>query len=251
MSPRKMALVARNAAKESLPEYAHANSPEKFTQHRLFACRVRKKYFKLDDRGIHGTLADCSDMRRWIGLNSTPHFTTWEQAQRRLLGVGHVRRLLQRTVEYGLGRGRPVRFAAGDSTGMRSDRESRHYTRRRAKTSQKHGNRHTRIPKVGLLRALPIMSCWPRAWAAARVPTSTNGHRCWPSSSPGSSCITCCSTPATTARRTTRERGWTVGFSPQFLPPPDARARARPPDPSAGGWLRRSTPEMTRDNAGK
>lgn len=151
-SPRKVALVALAAAKESLPEHPHPNAPKKFTQPQLFACLVLKRFYQLDYRGIWAMLRDWPAMRGWLGLRCTPHWTTLHQAAGRLLAAASMRTLLTQTVDYGMGRRRRVGLAAADSTGFRSDRESRHYTRRRTKTAGKpapHSKR--RFPKATLL----------------------------------------------------------------------------------------------------
>ena len=45
-------LAAWNVAKAVLPAYSHRYSPQKFTQHKLFACLVLKAFLKTD-RGRH------------------------------------------------------------------------------------------------------------------------------------------------------------------------------------------------------
>jgi hypothetical protein len=151
-SPRKVALVALNAAKESLPEYAHPNSPKKFTLHQLFACLVLKRFFHASYRRVHAYLLDWPTLQQDLGLEQVPHFTTLQQAEARILAAQRSRDLLEATVQFGLGRRQRVALAAGDSTGFRADRESRHYTQRRRRTKGKpRPHSKQRFPKAGLI----------------------------------------------------------------------------------------------------
>ena len=98
-SPRKVALVALAVGKDALPPYSHLCSPKKFTQPQLFACLVLKEFFKTDYRGIAAILADSTDLRQVIGLQTVPHFTTIQKAAPRLLRNQHVQQLLNHTVQ--------------------------------------------------------------------------------------------------------------------------------------------------------
>ena len=71
-----VAQVALRAARDSLPDYAKAKSPKKFTQPQLVACLVIKEFLQLDYRGTRTLLSEWSDLRRVLGLEKVPHFTT-------------------------------------------------------------------------------------------------------------------------------------------------------------------------------
>lgn len=176
-SPRKVAVVALEVGTRALPLYWHRYSPKKFTQPQLFACLVLMRFFKADYRGIQALLEDLPSLREVLALKNdkVPHFTTLQQAQKRLLGSAKVRALLERSVELdeelradegGEKEGgeddevagdivsppREVRIAAGDSTGLDASRRSKYYTRRRQQTSE--GERavmYTRFPKLGFI----------------------------------------------------------------------------------------------------
>ena len=47
-SPRKVLMVAHEAARRSMPPYYHRFAPKKFPRHQLFACLVLKTRLKLD-----------------------------------------------------------------------------------------------------------------------------------------------------------------------------------------------------------
>lgn len=145
-------MTALRVAKESLPTYAHPNAPKTYTQPQLFACLVLKRFYDLSYRRLWAMLNDWPSMVEWLGLSKVPHWTTLCDAHKRLLKAQPHRDLLDTTVEWGLGQRDTVAFAAVDSTGMRADRESRYYGRRRAKTAGKQGSfRKTRYPKLGLV----------------------------------------------------------------------------------------------------
>jgi hypothetical protein len=145
-SPRKVARVALAAGKEAFSDYSHRYSPKKFTQPQLFACLVLKEFEKKDYRGIAAFLEDSSDLRNEIGLKRVPHWTTLQKASRRLLGVKHVRLLLDDTVQRVRGRKRNVKYGAVDSSGFDAHHASRYFIWRTAanrKKNKKHkGGKH-------------------------------------------------------------------------------------------------------------
>lgn len=77
--------MAYLAAQKAIPTYAHRFSPQKFTQHQLFACLVLKEFLKLDYRGVMQLLIDAPDLRGVIELQVVPHWTTFQKAADRLL----------------------------------------------------------------------------------------------------------------------------------------------------------------------
>lgn len=84
-SPRRVLLVAHQAAREALPAYSHRFRPKKFTQHQLVACLVLKEFLRTDYRGLAAHLADHPDLVRLIDLQAVPHYTTFQKAADRLL----------------------------------------------------------------------------------------------------------------------------------------------------------------------
>lgn len=130
-SPLRVAREALAVAKSRLRAYAHKFSPKKFTQPQLFACLVLKTFLKTDYRGLVAHLADHSDIRTALGLETVPHFTTPQKASRRLLRQRGARRLFRTTVRRFLRRRRRLKRAALDSTGLDCGHASRHYVRRR------------------------------------------------------------------------------------------------------------------------
>lgn len=151
-SPRKVLLTAWGMARAVLPAYSHRCSPKKFTQHALFACLVLKAFLKTDYRGLVACLNDATEWCAAIKLEKVPHFTTFQKAARRLLGVQPVAQLLAETVSQVMGRKRRVPLAAIDSTGMESHHASRYFIHRRYRVQDAWKiAKYTRYPKLGLL----------------------------------------------------------------------------------------------------
>ena len=94
-SPLAFAQVALQAAQLALPAYSHPKSPQKYTQHQLFALLALKEFLQLDYRGIIACLADWSDLRDALGLTRLPNFSTLKYAQDRLAEKGASQRCLK------------------------------------------------------------------------------------------------------------------------------------------------------------
>lgn len=140
-SPRKVLLVAHEAAKRSMPPYYHRFAPKKFTRHQLFACLVLKTFLKLDYRGVQQLLIDSPPLCVCIGLTAVPHWTTLHKNAERLLGARAVKKLLESTLTLlrPQGKSRRVKHAAADSTGFDQHHASRYFVwRRDNQKDQKH-----------------------------------------------------------------------------------------------------------------
>jgi hypothetical protein len=131
-SPLRVVREALAVAHRRLRCYCHKFSPKKFTPPQLFACLVLKAFLRTDYRGLVAHLADHSDLRDVLGLQTVPHFTTPQKASRRLLRQRIAKRLFRTTVRRFLQRRRRIKRVALDSTGLDCGRASRHYIRRRA-----------------------------------------------------------------------------------------------------------------------
>ena len=87
-SPRAVAREALRLAQEALPAYSSKFSRKDFTQHQLFALLALKAFFKTDYRGLMQVLKDFSELRRDLGLDKVPHYSTLCYAAGRLLKKG-------------------------------------------------------------------------------------------------------------------------------------------------------------------
>ena len=98
-SPKDVLLTAHRVGQRRLRAYAHVFSPKKFTQPQLFACLVLKEFLRLDYRKLSALLTDTPTLAGTIGLETIPHFTTFQKAHDRLLGSDRAMRLLEETVD--------------------------------------------------------------------------------------------------------------------------------------------------------
>ena len=80
-----MARTAYRFGREALPDYAHRNSPHKYTQPQLFALLALRQFFGTDYRSLVIRLAEWGELRRTLGLTDVPHYSTLCYAERRLL----------------------------------------------------------------------------------------------------------------------------------------------------------------------
>ena len=87
-SPRAVAREALRLAQESLPPYSSKYSRKDYTQHQLFALLALKAFFKTDYRGVTQMLVDFAELRRDLGLEAVPHYSTLCYAAGRLLKKG-------------------------------------------------------------------------------------------------------------------------------------------------------------------
>jgi hypothetical protein len=87
-SPRAVAREALRLAEGVLPAYTSARSRKDFTAHQLFAILALKTFFKTDYRGIAQLLTDLGDLRKDLGLEKVPHYSTLCYAASRLLKKG-------------------------------------------------------------------------------------------------------------------------------------------------------------------
>jgi hypothetical protein len=87
-SPRAVAQEALRLAEDALPAYTSARSRKDFTSHQLFAILALKTFFKTDYRGIAQLLTDLGDLRKDLGLDKVPHYSTLCYAAARLLKKG-------------------------------------------------------------------------------------------------------------------------------------------------------------------
>lgn len=139
----------------SLRTYWHKRAPKKFTLPQLFACLVLKEFLKADYRKLWTLMRECPELGAAIGLSSVPHFTTLQQASKRLLEGRRVQRLLDETITLGKTIGllpSQSDLAAVDGTGLESTTASRYFVRR----CQKQGKHRTYttyrdFPKIGVV----------------------------------------------------------------------------------------------------
>ena len=146
-SPWKVAAVAMAVGDRKLPEVSRWNrdqySRHDFQLSQLFACLVLRKFFRVDYRGIVAILEDWPQMREKLRLRKTPHFTTLQKAEKRLLTDPRICKLLTQTVAAFYEKewsssdtsniAHSIELAAADSTGFMLDRASRYFVCRKSR----------------------------------------------------------------------------------------------------------------------
>ena len=150
--------MALEVGTDALKPYSHRFSPKKFTQPQLFACLVLKAFYKTDYRGIAAILADNSDLRQTLGIETVPHFTTIQKAGQRLLRNAPAQALLDQTIRHArprakrTARRRSVKRTTLDASGFEARHVSHYFMKRRAKGGKAWQNTtYKRFPKLGIL----------------------------------------------------------------------------------------------------
>jgi len=112
---------------------------------------VLKVFFKTDYRGIVQILHDWPSICQIIELQKIPHFTTLQKASKRLLKSSLAHHLLETTITVA-NKGKKVKLAAVDSTGLQAGHISRYFVRRkRSKQLETYEKTHyRRWPKLAL-----------------------------------------------------------------------------------------------------
>lgn len=87
-SPLQLAQATYAIAKRALEPYAHARARRDFTQAQLFSLLVLRQFFQTDYRGLMQLVSEFSELRRVLELETVPHFTTLQKAEKRLLKKG-------------------------------------------------------------------------------------------------------------------------------------------------------------------
>jgi hypothetical protein len=75
-SPRAVAREALRLAQDAPPACTSARSRKDFTAHQLFAILALKTFFKTDYRGVAQLLTDLADLRKDLGLEKVPRYST-------------------------------------------------------------------------------------------------------------------------------------------------------------------------------
>ncbi len=151
-SPKGILLTALSVGQAKLPDYSHRNSPRKCTRPQLFACLVLKTSLGLDYRGLEGLLDDTPELCQLIGLESVPHYTTFQKASRKLLTNALAQSLLDETVTRALGRRKSVEHAAVDSTGLECTAASIYFVKRRDRVGNPWKNvTYSHYPKLAIV----------------------------------------------------------------------------------------------------
>jgi len=150
--------LAHQAARKSLPLYAHKFSPRRFTLPQLAASVLLKEHRQLDWRGIEALLELSPPLRRCLRLQAVPDYSTlWRFAQR-WLDASRLGQLLDQVLEtLALG---AVNVAV-DSTGLDPGRTSTYFVaRQRQRRRRKRYVKLSLSVVVGPLVAASVVADW-------------------------------------------------------------------------------------------
>jgi hypothetical protein len=87
-SPLDLAREAYAIGRSGLPTFSSKFSRKDFTQAQLFALLVLRQFFNADYRKTSKMVEEWTDLRQVLELQTTPHWTTLEKAEKRLLKKG-------------------------------------------------------------------------------------------------------------------------------------------------------------------
>jgi len=168
-SPRRVAAVAYEVGRRSLPVYASRFSRKDFTQPQLFACLVLRRFHKTDYRGIVAILQDNPTLCEDLELCKVPHFTTLQKAERKLLDDRNTHAMLTQSVGLYFdldaatdevpAQAQPIEQVAADSTGFELDHASRYFTRRSQNPHKNKGEGRLQPATYRAFAKLGIIAC--------------------------------------------------------------------------------------------
>lgn len=125
-----VARMALRVAGRCVSSYACATSRHDFTQAQLVACLVLKAVTKNDYRGVCELLTLAPALRRALGLEKVPHWTTLQKFMAKSQVPQIIDAMLGQVIAQTGWKDRPTPIAV-DSTGLQNGMASLHYQTRR------------------------------------------------------------------------------------------------------------------------
>jgi len=154
----RFARLALQIGQEALPPYAHKFSPRRFTLPQLAACVLLKEYRQADWRSIEELLGLSPALRKCLGLDSVPDYSTLWRFARRWLNAERLSAMQAQLVR----RLRLTNVAVAiDSTGLDPERCSCYFTARRGQRRAR--KRYVKLSLsvvVGALVAASAVADW-------------------------------------------------------------------------------------------
>ena len=150
--------MALQLSQAVLPRFAHKFSPQRFTLPQLAACVLLKEYRRLDWRGLEALLQLSPPLRRCLGLQRVPDFSTLWRFAGRWLQPPQLSALLAQVLERLGVQGVEV---AVDSTGLDPTRAGAYYLARCGRRDRP--KRYVKLSLsvvVGRLVAASVVADW-------------------------------------------------------------------------------------------
>ncbi len=130
----EVASLSLRTARKYVEPYSHAKSPHKFTQAQLISCLVLRAYLKTTYRGVIEILEASDELRKRLGLERLPHYSTLKKFADRSDVLHIVDCMILDIVRQFAP---DAEEAAIDSTGMETTSASAHYCSRSGKARKK------------------------------------------------------------------------------------------------------------------
>jgi hypothetical protein len=130
----EVASLSLRTARKYVEPYSHAKSPHKFTQAQLISCLVLRAYLKTTYRGVIEILEASDELRKRLGLERLPHYSTLKKFADRSDVLHIVDCMILEIVRQFAP---DAEEAAIDSTGMETTSASAHYCSRSGKARKK------------------------------------------------------------------------------------------------------------------
>ena len=128
--------LAMRLSRKYVEPYSHRNSPHKFTQAQLLSCLVLKAYLKTTYRGLIDILDASDALRKRLGLERLPHYSTLKKFADRSSVLEVIDAMLVEIVREFAQEG--DQEAAIDSTGLETTSASAHFKTRSGRKGTKY-----------------------------------------------------------------------------------------------------------------
>jgi hypothetical protein len=157
--------VARLSMKFSsryMQPYSHAKSPHKFTQSQLMTCLILRAYLKTTYRGVIEFLETSDALKKCLGVNRLPHYSTLKYFADRADTLAIVDAILADVVRQVVAQsGETDEEVAIDSTGVESTAASAYFNTRRGGKRKRYVKLSLSVTCGTLLPASLVLSWGP------------------------------------------------------------------------------------------
>lgn len=131
----EVASLSMQLSRKYMDDYSHPKSPQKFTQAQLMTCLILKVYLKTTYRGVIEFLDASDKLKKRIGLERLPHYSTLKYFVNRSNVLEIVDSMLMDITQKLGGENEDV---AIDSTGLETTSASAHFTSRSGRKRKKY-----------------------------------------------------------------------------------------------------------------
>jgi hypothetical protein len=130
-----VARLSLRLSRRFMPAYSHPKSPHRFTQPQLMTCLILRAYLKATYRGIVEQLEASAELRRTLGLEEVPNYSTLKKFSDRS-AVAEITDAILAELAHLLGE--DTAAVAMDSTGLATTSASAYFQSRRGQERQQY-----------------------------------------------------------------------------------------------------------------